>query len=273
MRWGLLSVRIAMIAVSLLIAVLVILSVVPLATGQLQVSVPETEDQEATFNDGVVTVTVPVDVYNGGYFDITDLRVFMQLANEGRQLTDYRSDPYTIQAGKDNHLDLVMAIDLNDIPADELKDLVFNSADLDLSVGVQASYTMGLISTSIHSNQTMEWDPLISDIVVDTDATTTTMDGENLVVSVPYSFHAQSFIGGTEVEIASTISNSTSVITTASQTVTLQEYNQGSLTFVIPPEDAAELMGHPEYLIIGADFTYREATYHLERPYHWEGMA
>ena len=105
MHWGPLALRLSAVAVNLFVVAILILSLLPLATADLQVRAPEGEKAATSFEDGVLTMSIPLEIFNGGYFDIDDVRVFIKLGQDGIVLTEAATDVMSIQAGKLNRLD------------------------------------------------------------------------------------------------------------------------------------------------------------------------
>jgi LEA14-like dessication related protein len=268
MRWGIWGARAAIVAVNVVIVLIIILSVVPLANGGLKVDIPQENVGKPTFENNMVRFTVPVKIYNGGYFDITDLKMSFVISSDGVQVADYASLPANIVTGRTTTLDIALELDLNDISATALQKLVFEQSELDLRVGVEAGYRLGLVKASVHTNQTMNWDPLVSNFMVDTGGIQAQDNGTNVDLSVPYSFNANDIITGNAVSLETTVRNATSQIGSSFQTITIQSYNAGAFKLTI---DKQALMEGGE-LIIGADLGFEGVSLYREYTYHWDGV-
>ena len=77
MRWELLSVRIGILVVSIITTMLLVLAVVPLAVGGLDIKLPQDQATGWTYDNSTnaVSFDAPVQIYNGGFFDIEGFTV------------------------------------------------------------------------------------------------------------------------------------------------------------------------------------------------------
>lgn len=273
MRWGLLSVRLAIVAVNLLIVAVILLSVVPLATGGLSVELEEEEAPEPVVEDGVVTMSMPLRIYNGGYFDFQDVQVSLRVSSMGILLAEGTTEPVDVRAGIVNRLVPTFTLDLNGIDLEGLSALMFESSELDMEVAVRAAYTMGLVSARVSFSQPMEVGPLVSDLQLFPDAAAWEDNGTAVDMLVPYSFYATPLIHGQTVELKATLRNATAELGEGEVTITVEERNDGTLRITLPAGTAASLMGPPQELIVGLDISGMGATGHVDYPFHWEGGA
>lgn len=272
MRWGLLGIRLSIVAVYLVIAVMIVMSILPLASGKIQVSVPE-EGEEPTIDGSRIAMTIPVDITNDGYFDIQDLTVKLRIADGAKVLTEQSSAPVDVIAGRTNHLNLSLVLDLDAVEEDDLKDLVFNATILDLSVGVEAGYSLGLVKAAIDTTQMIEWKPMVTNLRIEADDVLWESNGTNVDVLIPYHFEASDFVQGRTVSIQAQLANSTAVVGTASESFTVGPVNDGQLRFVMPQSTYLSLQSQPETLVLGADITLMGATAHIEQPVNVGGLS
>ncbi len=268
-----LGVRVGIILVNLAIVGIIVMSVLPLVSGGLRIGLPQNDLAKPTLENNVVKFSVPVDIYNGGFFDITDFSMRFQVSDGDRLIADHTSSPVNIVAGRTNRVIIDLEVDLGTVPTAELQRLVFERTMLKLEVGMGAGYSLGLVKADVRTNQTMEWEPLIGDLMVNTQGVQAQTNGTNVDYLVPYSFTASDMVTGNAVSLQATLRNSTALLGSASQTIVVQNSNQGLLRFTIGQEAAIWLMSHPEDLTIGIDLTYQGASLHQDYPYHWGGMT
>lgn len=280
MRWSLVAVRIGMVAVSLFITAVILLSVMPMASGDLKVNVPERDDSEGlehTYEDGVITVSIPLDIYNGGYFAIENLRIHLEVREGGVLISETSSPPTDVVPGKESRIVLAMSVDLDDFSDDDKRRIVFEGAGLDMEVLVEAGYALGLASASIRTTQGMEWDPLISDVSVRSGETRfrpNETNSEEIEVLVPYSFRVSDVIQGEIIDIHAVLGNASAELAHIDRSIELVEYNNGDLSFVIPEDAARELEANPgQELRLDVYITFAGATMHGDYPVYWGGMA
>jgi len=100
MRWGPLLIRIAIVAVNLAIVAILVMSLLPLVNGDLDIHVPEGSMNDPTYENGVITMAFPLEIYNGGYFDVQDVRVLFTISENGSLLIGSMTEPLHIQAGE-----------------------------------------------------------------------------------------------------------------------------------------------------------------------------
>ena len=279
MRWSLLAVRAGIAVISTFVVAMVILSIMPLASGGLEVEVPDSDDGgdsiEPSYQDGVITVSIPLDISNGGFFAIQDLRLHMTVGKDGRTIVESSSVPTTIAAGADQRVVLTMTIDLSRMSQEDWERLVFESADLERNITVEAGYALGLASASLRIAGEMEWEPLVGDFQVNTDAAQFCQEGPDINIRVPFSFQASSMIQGSTVEVNATLSNATSELSCSDMSITLPEGRyQGMLSFIIDGTTAQELMANPgQQLTVGLDMTFAGMTLHREYQIYWGGIS
>ncbi len=159
MRWSLWAVRSAIIAVDLIIVAIIVLSILPLATGDLSVSIPDDQENEPIMEGDKITMSLPIDVTNYGYFSIDDLTLMLKLSNGDLVLTDQRSQPVDIPTGGTTRVNLALSMDLDSISDEALKDMVFNSTELLMKLGVEAGYSLSLVKATVNIEESMDWDP------------------------------------------------------------------------------------------------------------------
>ncbi|NLT37035.1 MAG: LEA type 2 family protein [Methanomassiliicoccus sp.] len=271
MRWSLWAVRSAIIAVDLIIVAIIVLSILPLATGDLSVSIPDDQENEPIMEGDKITMSLPIDVTNYGYFSIDDLTLMLKLSNGDLVLTDQRSQPVDIPTGGTTRVNLALSMDLDSISDEALKDMVFNSTELLMKLGVEAGYSLSLVKATVNIEESMDWDPLISNYNVDTNNVQVVANGSNYDMSVPYTFSASELIQGRTLDIHSQLVNSTGVMSTAVNTVAIGQNNNGLITLAIPQEAAIWFMEHPEELRLLMDLDFEGATMHQEAAIVWAG--
>ena len=271
MHWGPLALRLSAVAVNLFVVAILILSLLPLATGDLQVRAPEGEQAATSFEDGVLTMSIPLEIFNGGYFDIDDVRVLIKLGQDGIVLTEAATDVMSIQAGKLNRLDPAFSFDLSKIDKEGLEAMVFERTQMEYDIGVEGSYTLGLVNADIGFQRTMEWEPLIDDLAFAASDPPYVINGTSIDILVRYSFDASSLLRDRPVGMAFTLGNDTAMIGDGHISMVLQDHNEGVARITVPQEAAASLIG-PQDLTLGIDISVLGVEAHLDRDYHWEGV-
>jgi hypothetical protein len=258
------------IAISLLIAVIIILSIVPLAIGGLDIQIPE--DEEGTWNveGDILTLTTPVKIYNGGFYNIEDFTISYKFVNEnGDTVIQGQSEPVDIIAGRTTTLDVSFVIDLNSVDPSELKRIIFESGSYDFVVNIETFYMMKLLKLGIGINNTMEWEPMVSDFGIDVDEVHYEVTDSNLTVNLPYYVYAADMLTGKQMKINCTISNATSAIGSVEKIVTLTQPLNDVLEIVIDNDAAEWLRNHSELLSIAFTLEFKGASATETYEYLW----
>jgi hypothetical protein len=270
MRWGLLAVRLGIIAVNVVIALIIILAVIPLATGGLDVNVPSSNESSWTLDGQVLHLSAPVSVYNGGFYDIEDFSLRMQVVDEsGNEIMDDRSIPANLRAGKTTPVPLELSLDIGNVSQEAKRKIVFEGASYNISLSIEARYIMKLMKLGIAVEDEMHWDPLINEYRIDWDNIRFEDSGSQIVMIVPYYISASQMVYGYEINVTSELRSSTSVLG--------EEFNQTKLTpnpyhefrFPLSQEAYVWLATHSETLTMNLRLDFMGATAEESIQYYW----
>jgi len=248
MRWGLLGVRLGVIGVNIVILVIIVLSVLPLAMGGLEIDIPEDEGSQWTADD-VISFSQPVRIYNGGYYDIEDFVVYFHLEDsQGNVISDYRNMPVDINAGRRTTVNIAMEIDPEDIGEEEMRNLVFNGTTFEMLVELEAKYMMRLMEIHVNHTEEMEWEPLIRDYGINLWGVYAQYNGSQMELVAPFFVDASEILNGQTVNVECILSNGTSVLGTDTEIVTLQQFTEGDMSFLLSEEATDWLSSHSDEL-------------------------
>ncbi|NYT12015.1 MAG: hypothetical protein GKC03_05615 [Methanomassiliicoccales archaeon] len=270
MKWGLLGVRLGILGINIVIIVIIIMSIVPLATGGMDVDIPEGQTSW-TVQDNVISLSQPVRIYNGGFYDFEDFTVHFYLEDsDGSVITDYRNSPVDIDAGKRTTVNINLRIDLNDMGEEGMRNLVFNGTTFNMLVEIDTAYMMKLIWLNVNVSEEMEWEPLIQDYGINEWGIQYYMVGSQMQIDVPYFIEASEMLNDQDVGIDCVLRNDTSVMGNASEQVTLQGYTEGTLSFLLSEEASQWLLHNEEELTFDFQIEVEEVTGNQEYHYHWD---
>jgi hypothetical protein len=269
MKWGLLGVKLGILGINIVIIVIIIMSIVPLAMGGMDVDIPEGQTSW-TVQNNVISLSQPVKIYNGGFYDFEDFAVHFYLEDDvGNVITDYRNSPVDINAGERTTVNIDLRIDLNDMGEEAMKNLVFNGTTFNMLVEMNTAYMMKLIWLNVNVSQEMEWEALIQDYGINEWNIQYFMNGSQMQIQAPYFIEASNMLDGQDVQIDCRVRNSTSVMGNDSQQVTLHGYTEGTFTFLLSEEASQWLLHNEEELVfdfqIGVEGVTGEHTFN----YHW----
>ncbi|NLX47999.1 MAG: LEA type 2 family protein [Euryarchaeota archaeon] len=228
MKLPLLATRLGIIAFKVIVAAIVVLSVLPLITGDLGVDMDTGEEGSWEFTGTTLTMSVPLLVTNDGFFDINDMTVVFTFKEaNGDVIAVSSSDPVDIKAGGDTEVPIGMELDLMDMDRQDRSDIIFNGTEMALDLQVSAKYAMDLVSMEVKVMTDMEWDAFISDLQVESWNAQLREEGGERFVMVPYSFHADDFLDGRQAVTVTEYSDEYGYTSNATQTVELtQQVNE-----------------------------------------------
>jgi hypothetical protein len=275
MRWGLLSVRIGILVVSIITTMLLLLAVVPLAVGGLDIKFPQDQTTGWTYNNStnVVSFETPVQIYNGGFFDIQEFSVGIKLTDpNGTLISESSSTPTDILAGRSNLLNVRMALDLDQIEPSVMRELAFNHTTLNMSLTLSSYYMERLVNLHIGSNQTMDWTPLIDNLQFDLQALQMMKNGTSYNIQVPYGFDAGDLIVGKQVNVRTTLRDETGVLGSGSDNVSITKHYTGAMKMAISQAAAQRLVVSPANLTIDVVIDFQGAEFTQTYTRQWEPM-
>ena len=281
MRWGLFTTKLVIVLFNLGIVVILILSVLPLVQGGLNIEMPQ-NDSQWTYNDNILSMQTPIQIYNGGFFDIQNFTLGFELRNNGSSevLVSSQTAPVDIVHGRWTNIPLAFDIDLENMNRTTERELVFNDTSFNLSVSVQAQYTDRMITLGLNGYNVMNWTALIYDLNVDTSELNVESAGSNYTISVPYHFSASNILSGAHVDLGVRLRDPTMVMGNSSKEMTIQENNDGTFNMSVNETVAHYLMSHTDKLYVDYNVSFDGATFgqtsslewgpfHLEHQ-HWE---
>ena len=197
MKLPLVATRLSIVAFKLIVAVIVILSILPLLTGGIGLDMDEGDDGAMTLEDGVIRAQMPITVRNDGYFDINGLTVSFTFKNQdGDVLAVSEGIPMDIPAGEETVADIELALDLYDLDRQVRSDLIFNGTEMLFDAEISAKYTLDMVQLSVRAGSDMEWGPFISDLQVQEWSAQPLEEGDDRFVQVPFTLRAEDAFNG-----------------------------------------------------------------------------
>ncbi len=269
MKWALLGVRLGTIAVSIVIAIIIILSILPLAMGGLDVDIPETQESSWTLQDDVFSFSQPIRVNNGGYYDIEDFSVSFEISDDmGNKITDYVNTPVDLTAGETTQFNVMLRIDLDDISNEAISNMVFNGTTFDTEVEIEAQYMMKLMKMSVNASEQMDWSPLIQDYGVEN--VYHTSNDSAITLHAPYYISASDMLNGQSITVDCVLSNSTSIIGESSETITLSQYTTGEFLFPLSEQTSQFMLNNSQSLTLDMTVGFHGVEQQMTFDYYWE---
>ena len=181
--------QLAIAVVNIVIAALVFTSIWPFPSGDVKVDLPSASEVQWTYDNGVVHVTAPFSISNGGFWDIDELTVRYEVTN-------YSRDPIvsdviqigTIKVGNLVSSYLDFEFDLLELYNQGATWMIFNDDMLNFFVEVSCGYTMKMVKFDATYQVSVPWDALVQSYgVLDyTYARTGSLPTDPISVSIQY---------------------------------------------------------------------------------------
>lgn len=155
-------------AVNIVIVALMFTSIWPFPHGDFKVDLPSESEVEWSYSNGVVHVTAPYSIDNGGYYDVNDLVLSYSVVNiTGYPLADQRIVIGDIPAGQVTASELDFTFDLLRLFNDGALGMVFSDDLLRFRIDVSCYYTMKLVQFDASYQVSVPWDALIKGYGID----------------------------------------------------------------------------------------------------------
>ena len=157
--------RIVISIINIIIAALVITSIWPFATGEFSVDLPQADDIEWSYVRGLVTLSAPVTIHNGGYYSIDDVTIHSLVTNSTKfELINETERWGRIPAGSVFGETVNFSIDFEELLTSGAYWMIFNSDFFEIEITISCRYTLGLIAFSAEYKLPYDWDGLIIDL-------------------------------------------------------------------------------------------------------------
>jgi hypothetical protein len=173
--------------VNIAIVVLVFTSIWPFPSGEFKVDLPNTNDVQWSYSDGIIHVMAPFTVNNGWIYDVDDLEVSYSVTNQsGVMLADNLIRIGTLPAGRVTDSQIDFTFNITELYEAGGLGMIFQDDSLHFVVDVSCFYTMRLIEFEASYQADVPWDALIRDYgVTDISASGTTLYVDYFVETSP----------------------------------------------------------------------------------------
>lgn len=154
--------QLAVAVVNLSIVALAFTSIWPFPHGDFQVHLPTANQIKWSYADGIVHVSAPYTIDNGGFYDVDDLVISYSVTNYSRY--DLTADTFNIgkiPKGSTFSGSLDFTFDLLGFYNSGAQWMVFNDDILNFGIHVSCYYTMKLVKFDASYAASVAWDGLI----------------------------------------------------------------------------------------------------------------
>jgi hypothetical protein len=270
MKVPLLIARLGIIAFKSIVALIVILSILPLINGGLNVDLEDTDDNQSSMDANSLYFDFPVTVTNNGIYDINDMIVsFTVVDDDGNVMAEGSTGNVDIPVGGDTEVHFQMTIDIDDL--EEVKmEMVFNGTELTMDLDVSAKYTMDLVSVSIQADTELTIGPFISDVQVHTYEVYLESEGSEHFMIVPYSFSCADMAVGQVAWVQTELSDNNGTMGNVTQQIELQSYTYDQ-TRVPITQEAYDRMIQGEYVNAAVSVSFLDCTSTVNGQFYYGG--
>ncbi|MFQ6086625.1 MAG: hypothetical protein ACE5OV_01250 [Candidatus Bathyarchaeia archaeon] len=146
--------------------ILVILFSGTIVYSAMQIRMNFEEEPQVTTSNGMLTMSIPFSINNGGFYDISELNITTRIEAENETVIS-RSTTLVPLIPRDSTVSEKhdVALSLDDILTKNLTYLLFKDTDLNLDMFVALTYAHA-IPIKISSNLTMRWGAPLSNLTI-----------------------------------------------------------------------------------------------------------
>lgn len=258
------------IAFKVLVAMIVVLSVLPLLMGNVSLDLDTDQDSDWRYEDGVMIMRSPLIVENNGYFDINDVTVkFVLMDQNGKVLVRNQDDGTDIPAGGRTTVDLGIVLDLNDMSREDLADIVFNGSDMRFEIGLTAKYSLDLVQGAVSVTSEMNWDPMVRDMDIWTEEARPVYDGVGHFMYIPYSFFANDMVDGQPMLVRVSLEDAMGNVSSVETVVRPESFHQESALVPISIETYDRLTHFSEELSVSLTLGFLDCSKTVTENWGW----
>ncbi len=154
--------QIAIAVVNLSIVALAFTSIWPFPHGDFKVDLPSASEIRWAYQDGIVHVTAPYSVDNGGFYDVDNLTIHYAVTNYSKvRIAEQTFVLGSLPAGSIVPGSLDFTIDVLGLYRDGVTWMVFHDDILNFQIDVSCFYTMKLVKFDAAYTTNVDWGALI----------------------------------------------------------------------------------------------------------------
>jgi hypothetical protein len=270
MKVPLLITHLGITVFKIVVALIVILSILPLINGGLKVDLEDTNDNQSSMDANSLYYDFPITITNNGIYDINDMIVsFTIVDDDGNIMAEGSTGNVDIPVGGDTEVHFQMTINIDDLENVKME-MVFNGTDLTMDLDVSAKYTMDLVSVSIQADTELTIGPFISDIQVRTYEVYLESEGSEHYMIVPYSFSCADMAVGQVAWVQTELSDNNGTMGNVTQQIELQSYTYDQ-TRVPITQEAYDRMIQGEYVNAAISLNFLNCTSTVNGQFYYGG--
>lgn len=154
---------------------------------------PSFGEPSAANSDGTFAFSMPLNLYNGGFYDISKFNITTQVSDSRGSVLS-RSSTYVPIVPKGAHTTIThrMPLSIEQAPTTDLSYLLFNDSELSVWAIAKLTYA-SVVPLELSSNFTMPWGAPLANLALG-HMTTVSLNLTHARVYVPFSFENHSFL-------------------------------------------------------------------------------
>lgn len=157
---------------------------------QVRVEPPEEDEFYVSSLDGTLVMSMPFDITNGGFYDISNFTITTLVKDSsGLLISDSSTTEPLIQRGSNVSIKHNMSISINQMTTENLSYLLFNDSLFDVGIALKLNYA-SVVPFQISTNFTMPWEAPLNNLTIRN--VSVAYNGTNFVATVPISFENHS---------------------------------------------------------------------------------
>jgi hypothetical protein len=234
--------RIIVSLANIAVAIIIILSFVPILLDEMRVDVPDSSDVAKVYSNGELSLSAPVTISNGGYYSIDDIVVGLTVTNQsGSVMLETENAWGAIPAGSEVVKQISATLPIDDLLSGAFQWMLFHPDLLIVDLNVTAKYTLDLIMFNAQYEIQLPWGGLIQGYGFG--SPTLFNNTGSFGIQLPYYLKTDSILHGLSGEYDVRLLNGTGQqISNATQVVTFGTNSSGSLTLPLTYQSAYDLL-------------------------------
>jgi len=172
--------------------IILLLFTVTAAYSALQI-VPRFGELDASASGGTLTASMPIVIYNGGFYDISKFNITTQIVdNQGSAIATSSTFVPLIPQGVNTTVTHKVSLSIEQAVAKNLTHLLFNDSDLGVEALVGLTYAR-VVPIEIGANFTMPWGAPLANLTLG-GLSVTPYNATHVRFTIPFGFENHSFV-------------------------------------------------------------------------------
>lgn len=180
----------------IVVLVIILAAIIPVA--MKNITVENVGEATWSFDGENITISVPVTIKNGGFYDISKLSIFFVVFNKSATFVHTTQKIGTIPAGSVKTVNVTIPIDMKRFYEIEYPNFYhfFHYDIFNLKLSVSLGYMLNLVDMNTLYSSDFHWQPIIKEMKLH-EPTSIEESGESILINLPYTIDTASYLNGT----------------------------------------------------------------------------